>query len=365
MALAFPRSYQDPLYENLATQAEQAYGLPSGILNAIRMRGERSNADQVSSAGARTPYQFIPSTRQAFLRKYNVDPWADPSQATNAAAIHLSEDFKRTGSWDEAIARYYGGQRPPPASYKYQARVGDFDKPDTSKPYYTGADEMPQSLYPVVNNYDPLAPEPPRMPAPIPESLAPSANVAAASPMASHKRGGILGALESVFMPDPGTRWAGALRDGLFNAKESQQNYLTGQASKLLQLQEANAKLKRLQQQGEFTVVGNNVFHVKPDGTHELISGPTSADDKLKLVDLWKQRRDANPQDPTLPLLEGLIFGGDYGRTPEGSAATNTSREAAARARANATLGAARIRGPAGTSINVLPALPPGAKVIH
>lgn len=367
--MVFPNSYRDPLYRTLATTAEQAYGLPSGILDAIRLRGERSNADQVSSAGARTPYQFIPSTRAAFIRKYRLDPWADPTQATNAAAVHLSDDYKRTGSWDQAIARYNGGQRPPASSYRYASKVGDFDKVDTSKPYYTGADQM-QSRYPVVNGVDPLAPERPAMPAPLPGPAA-SVNVAAASPVASHKRGGILGALESVFMPDPGTRWAGALRDGLFNAKESQQNYLEGQAKKMLDLQTANQKLKALQQRGEYAPLGGNaVIHyfplgqTGPDGKpYELISTPTSTDDKTKLVDVWKARREANPNDPTLPLLEGIIFGGGYGSTPEGVAATNASRETAARARANATLGAARIRG--ANAGNQLPPLPPGAKVIH
>jgi hypothetical protein len=89
----------------------------------------------------------------------------------------------------------------------------------------------------------------------------PSVNVPAASPVASKKRGGILGALESVFMPDPSSRWAGALRDGLFNAKESQQNYKKAKLVRCLILELANQKLKQLQQHGEYQVVGNNVFH--------------------------------------------------------------------------------------------------------
>jgi hypothetical protein len=356
MTLAFPTSYRDPAYDALAAAAEQRYNLPAGILNAIRLRGERSNADQVSSAGARTPYQFIPSTRRGMIGNYGTDPWRDATSATDAAAQLLLENRGRAGSWNKAIAMYNGGNHPGSSAYQYQARVGDFDN--------SGASEM-ASRYPVVNGIDPLAPEPPAMPVPAQASLAPSANVPAASPVAAHKRGGILGALESVFMPDPGSRWAGALRSGLFNAKESQQNYIEDQAAKMLQLQTANQKLKQLQQHGEYQVVGNNIFHVKPDGTTEMISGPTATEDKTKLIDIWNARRQADPNDPTLPLLEGIIFGGDYAHTPEGSAATNASREAAARARANATLGAARIRGPAATSINVLPALPPGAKVIH
>jgi soluble lytic murein transglycosylase-like protein len=360
--MAFPRSFQDPLYASLAAQAEQEYGLPAGILDAIRLRGERSNADQVSSAGARTPYQFIPSTRQGVVKNYGVDPWQDPQSATVAAAQLLRENKQRGGSWNKAIAMYAGGNNPGTTAQRYQARVGDFD---TTKPYYTGADEMPQSLYPVTNGYDPLAPEPMMSPVPVQGSAAPSVNAPAASPVASKKRGGILGALESVFMPDPSSRWAGALRDGLFNAKESQQNYIEGQAGKMLNLELANQKLKQLQQHGEYQVVGNNVFHVKPDGTTEMISGPSSTDDKTKLIDLWKARHEANPSDPTLPLLEGLILGG--ANTPEAMAARQSNAETIARIRAGATTGAARIRAnaPHANNANIMPPMPLGAKVIH
>jgi hypothetical protein len=361
MALAFPTSYRDPTYAALAAAAEQQYNLPRGILDAIRLRGERSNADQVSSAGARTPYQFIPSTRQGMESNYGVDPWKDAPSSTDAAARLLLENHGRAGSWNKAISMYSGGNHPGPSAYRYQARVGDFD---TSNSQHIGADQMPDNLPPVDKGYYPLAPERPQMPAPLP-GPAPSTNVAAASPVASHKRGGILGALESVFMPDPSSRWAGALRDGLFNAKESQQNYIEGQAAKMLQLKEANAKLQQLQLHGQYVPLGGNAtLHMKPDGTTEVISAPSSTDDKTKLIDTWRMRREANPNDPTLPLLEGLIFGGDYAHTPEGTAATNTSRETAARARANATIKAATIRGPA-SNPNMLPALPPGAKVIH
>jgi hypothetical protein len=235
------------------------------------------------------------------------------------------------------------------------------------------------SIYPVINGFDPLAPEPQTVPVPMANSLAPSASVPAASPVAAKKRGGILGALESVFMPDPGSQWAGALRDGLFNAKESQRNYQESQAKKFLDLQTANQKLTDMQRKGEYTVVGNNVFHqlpgnqVGPDGKpYEIISGPSATDDKTKLIDLWHQRQAVNPHDPTLPLLEGLILGG--ANTPETLAAKEAAAEEIARIRAAATTQSAGIR--AGASIKVagmhgggsksqVPALPPGAKVIH
>lgn len=91
---------------------EQQYGLPSGLLSRIRTRGERSNADQVSPVGARTVYQFTPATRQLFMQRYGLDPWASPGNAAQAAAIHLRESYQRTGSWDRAVTEYIGGPNP-------------------------------------------------------------------------------------------------------------------------------------------------------------------------------------------------------------------------------------------------------------
>lgn len=354
--MAFPVSYADPLYASLAATAEQQYNLPTGILNAIRLLGERSNANQVSSAGARTPYQFIPSTRAAFIKQYGIDPWADPTQATDAAAIHLSDDYKRTGSWDQAIARYYGGQHPGTAAYKYQARVGDFDN--------SGANGMGTSLYPVVNGVDPLAPQPPLSPVPIQGSAGPSANVSPTSPVATQAqaaaphRGGILGALQSVFMPDPNSLWAGALRDGVFNARESQLNYQEDQAKKMLDLETTQAKLKQFLTKGEYQVVGNNVFHVKPDGSTEIISPPSTIDDKMKLIDRWRSM-DAN--DPARNLIEALITGG--ANTTQAQTMKAQTAKDVANIRSRGTVAAAGVR--AATNASQLPPLPPGAKVIH
>lgn len=123
-------SYRDPVHDQYAAAAEAKYGLPQGILNAVRTKGERSNNGQVSSAGARSVYQFTPTTRAAFIKKYGVDAWADPQQAAVAAALHLKESYDRTGSWDSAIAEYHGGtskRNHGPVNRAYRQRVGSFD----------------------------------------------------------------------------------------------------------------------------------------------------------------------------------------------------------------------------------------------
>lgn len=102
-------SYRDPGYGSVERRLEKKYGLPSGIMSNIRTRGERSNADQVSEAGARSVYQIIPSTRDGFLKKYGVDAYASPEAAAEVAALHLRESFRRGGDWNQAVAEYHGG----------------------------------------------------------------------------------------------------------------------------------------------------------------------------------------------------------------------------------------------------------------
>jgi hypothetical protein len=328
-----PNRFNDPLYSQLAKTVEQALGLPTGILDAVRVRGERSNADQVSSAGARGPYQFIPPTRRGFIKQYGLDPWHDAGQATEAAGRHLLDDYKRTGSWNEAIARYNGGQRPPRSSYaNYAAQVGDFD----------GGKEVPlgQSRYPMDPYYgDPLAALPPNAPEPVkdviplPSDPGPSAPVAAGAPAVAHKRGGILGALESVFMPDPGSRWAAALRGGLFDAKANQQDYLQHQQMNDINTQAAQAKLKALLTKGEYQIVGNNVFHIPADGGKpEILTPPTTPSETERLIEHWK-----SATGPEKRIIESILL---KTNSPDALA----SRERIAQSRAGATVQSARIR---------------------
>lgn len=103
-------SYKDAGYDPIERPIERRLGLPDGLLNRIRTRGERSNADQVSSAGARSVYQITPSTRRAILKKYGVDAYLGPRQSALAAGYILKEGLDRNrGSEVEAVAEYHAG----------------------------------------------------------------------------------------------------------------------------------------------------------------------------------------------------------------------------------------------------------------
>jgi hypothetical protein len=99
-------SYKSAGYDAIESPLEQQYGLPHGLMASIRTRGERSNSDQVSSAGAQSVYQITPQTRQLFLNKYGVDAYASPQNAAQVAALHLRDSIARG---EDPVRGYIGG----------------------------------------------------------------------------------------------------------------------------------------------------------------------------------------------------------------------------------------------------------------
>jgi hypothetical protein len=151
----FPTSYRDPVYAAADQAASQATGIPPGLLTSIRVAGEKSNADQVSSASATTPYQFTPDTRQLIIKKYGIDPTASPEAAAMGAAYLLKEGIQRTGSAAGAVTQYIGGTDP--ANWGGQTRaytnrvMTHFNKnggQDTPQP-----DAQPQAPLPSAASY--------------------------------------------------------------------------------------------------------------------------------------------------------------------------------------------------------------------
>ena len=122
-----PTSYKDPFWSDLAANTERKLGLPDGLLVSVLTRGERSNADQVSEAGARTPFQIIPATRKAVLDKYGIDAYLNPQTAAEAAGLLLKESLDRNqGNIVLAAAEYHGGTDPKnwgPRTRAYMQRV--------------------------------------------------------------------------------------------------------------------------------------------------------------------------------------------------------------------------------------------------
>lgn len=102
--------YTDSVYDQIEAGLERKYNLPSGGLRAIRTKGERSNEDQVSEAGAQSVYQIIPETRELFKKTYGVDAYASKESAAEVAALHLRDSMRRNnGDWEAAVSEYHGG----------------------------------------------------------------------------------------------------------------------------------------------------------------------------------------------------------------------------------------------------------------
>lgn len=127
MATNTPNSYKDPYWTDLATATEAKLGLPDGLLAAIATKGERSNHDQVSEAGARTVFQIIPATRKAAIDKYGIDPYLNPENAAEVAGLLLKDSLDRNkGNVQAAVAEYHGGTDRAnwgPRTRSYVARV--------------------------------------------------------------------------------------------------------------------------------------------------------------------------------------------------------------------------------------------------
>ena len=94
-----PISYKDPVYRDLLSEAEQTVGIPSGMLAATVYAGERSDNNQVSSAGAKTMFQFMPKTREYIKQKYGFDAYASPYEGAMAAASLIKEN-------QQALSKY-------------------------------------------------------------------------------------------------------------------------------------------------------------------------------------------------------------------------------------------------------------------
>lgn len=133
-----PNSYRDPYWQDLANSTGEKLGLPPGLLASIVSKGERSNHDAVSEAGAKTVFQIIPSTRDAALKKYGVDAYLSPENAAEVAGRLLKDSLDRNkGNPYAAVAEYHGGTDRGnwgPKTRAYVARVMDVGKQPDAAP---------------------------------------------------------------------------------------------------------------------------------------------------------------------------------------------------------------------------------------
>ena len=99
--------YNSPELDEYASFVEQRYGLPPGLIKAIKNSGERSNSNQVSLKGAQGVMQFIPGTWKQYGK--DADP-TDPVASIDAAGAYFKDLLQRyNGNVDAAVTEYNGG----------------------------------------------------------------------------------------------------------------------------------------------------------------------------------------------------------------------------------------------------------------
>lgn len=166
-------------------------------------------------------------------------------------------------------------------------------------------------------------PEPHSTPAPLDKG--PSiAMPTEAAPRKSRK--GVLGFLEDVFMPEADSRWAAALRGGIYDAKANQQLYRANQAAaaeKAASDRAARVLAERKAMQPTLQVAGNNVLRTDPTtGEASWMPAPAQPTETERLIDKW---RDPATDPETKAIIERVLRGYQY--TPEVINARESARE--------------------------------------
>ena len=115
----FPATYTDPRWDQMEAAVAAGFHNPTlaDALAKLRTYGERSNSNQTSTAGAKTPYQITPETRAGIMKQYGFDPWSSPQNAVRGAAIAATTytgtqaNFNDPNVLAKAAGGYFGGAK--------------------------------------------------------------------------------------------------------------------------------------------------------------------------------------------------------------------------------------------------------------
>lgn len=91
-------------YDAAFTAAEQANGLPAGLLRRMAYQESRFNPAAKSPVGALGLMQFMPAT----ARDFGINP-LDPFASIKAAGLYMARLHRSTGTWGDALAAYNWG----------------------------------------------------------------------------------------------------------------------------------------------------------------------------------------------------------------------------------------------------------------
>lgn len=89
-------------------QTEERYGLPRGLLVAIKNAGEKSGPLAVSPRGAKGVMQFMDDTRTGAGGKYDHDPF-NPVESIDAGGRFLRDLLREYNNDVWAVIAHYNG----------------------------------------------------------------------------------------------------------------------------------------------------------------------------------------------------------------------------------------------------------------
>lgn len=205
---------------------------------------------------------------------------------------------------------------------------------------------------PVMTAIQQSRPQQPVAAAPTPSMPPVAPTAAATAPKKSH---GLLGILKSIFAPSSDSWLYAALNNprGMWGASGAREQFARQRMMDDIGLQTAQQKLETLRTKGEYQIVGNNVFHIKPDGTTEMISAPQAGETE-RLIDRWHSLPPGPERDIVEQAIKGFQYSAPYmSRKTSGAVEVARVRGSEARKTKSITSGGSATKGevPAGWAV--------------
>lgn len=93
-------------YQQIISGASKDFGVPIDLIRSVIQVESSGNPNAVGSSGEKGLMQLMSGT----ARDLGVPNAFDPSQNIRGGTKYLSEQYKKTGNWRDALARYNAGK---------------------------------------------------------------------------------------------------------------------------------------------------------------------------------------------------------------------------------------------------------------
>lgn len=131
-------------------------------------------------------------------------------------------------------------------------------------------------------------------------------------PTTKRRTGGLMGALEGIFAPEPGSFMHSAYNNTIYNAKAGQQQFRQEQMKRAIEQQ----MLERQMKYGETKITPRgDAIRIKPDGDVEELYRPSPQPQEMeRLYGMWANATDPLEKAMLAQMLRGYNFSPFYMR---------------------------------------------------